>query len=243
MSAGSHEDRLGLRKGRRRYDLLHRPAPVVQQPRDSIRTLAHRAAGRLGRRARRAATSASASSPPGCRGSRLADHRRRRRRRTTRATRARSRGTTQEAAPRRAHQETRGEARLSGAGGHRRRAGYRPSSSSSRSSYSPRRRRVVQRIYHLDDDVIFNVPDVQHLRGDEDVAGLREVGAPMVRVDPQTRTPIGRRRSKATSLVDTYTYRADQWASFKATHKPTAQSAAAACPPPSTPSGWRCRPR
>ena len=41
----------------------------------------------------------------------------------------------------------------------------------------------------------------------------------MARVDPQTRTPIGRRRNKATSLV--HTYRADQWASFKATHNPT----------------------
>jgi hypothetical protein len=41
----------------------------------------------------------------------------------------------------------------------------------------------------------------------------------MVRVDPRTRTPIGRRRNKATSLV--HTYRADQWASFKATHNPT----------------------
>ena len=36
----------------------------------------------------------------------------------------------------------------------------------------------------------------------------------------QTRTPIGRRIHKATSLV--HTYRADQWASFKATHNPTA---------------------
>jgi hypothetical protein len=35
----------------------------------------------------------------------------------------------------------------------------------------------------------------------------------LVRVDPQTRTPIGQRRNKATSLV--HTYRADQWASSK----------------------------
>jgi hypothetical protein len=41
----------------------------------------------------------------------------------------------------------------------------------------------------------------------------------MVRVDPQTQTPIGRRQNKATALV--HTYRADQWASFKATHNPT----------------------
>jgi hypothetical protein len=44
---------------------------------------------------------------------------------------------------------------------------------------------------------------------------------PMARVDPQTRAPIGRRRNKATSLIRTY--RADQWASCKATHNPTRQ--------------------
>jgi hypothetical protein len=43
------------------------------------------------------------------------------------------------------------------------------------------------------------------LRGDDEVV-------PRVRVDPQTRTTIGRRRNKATSLV--HTYRADQWTSF-----------------------------
>jgi hypothetical protein len=47
---------------------------------------------------------------------------------------------------------------------------------------------------------------------------------PMVRVDPQTRTAIGRRRNEATSLV--HTCRADQWASCKATHNPAAARAA-----------------
>jgi hypothetical protein len=40
-----------------------------------------------------------------------------------------------------------------------------------------------------------------------------------MRVDQQTRTPVGRRRNKGTSLA--HTYRSDQWASLKATHNPT----------------------
>jgi hypothetical protein len=41
----------------------------------------------------------------------------------------------------------------------------------------------------------------------------------MARVDAQTRTPIGRRRNEATSLV--HVHRADQWESCKATQIPT----------------------
>jgi hypothetical protein len=46
-----------------------------------------------------------------------------------------------------------------------------------------------------------------------------ELARPARRSDPPTRTPIGRRRNEATSLV--HAYRAGQWASCEAARNPT----------------------